>query len=359
MKILFISEFLIDKNGAITGGDEARTYYTAKYLAKFGHDISIITSLLPGTKKYEISDGFKIYRVGKVRPYIQSGDLLNRLLNFPLGVLWQGLKLDFDIVDGNSVSACPLALILGRLKGKKVIFWSPDIVGDDWQKAVGNLMGWVAKTIERAYVIFSPDKFIALSNTTQEKLHKLGVTKNKITVIYPGVIRTTAHKPHKTVTIISINRLVKYKHNDLVIKALPDGVIYKIIGDGPELANLKNLGQGKKVQFLGNLPHEKVLQALKSADIFCLASEVEGFGIVTLEAMSFGLPFINSDIPVHREIQEASQAGLLFTDDLKEKIELLTKDKNLYQKLSNNALSFAKAHTWDKMARQYEDLLSH
>ncbi len=157
--------------------------------------------------------------------------------------------------------------------------------------------------------------------------------------------------------LLSVNRLFNYKRNDLAIKAAEKlGLEYWVIGEGSMLDEWKKLSP--KTKFLGNPSNWEVLKTYHKADIFCLPSEVEGFGIVTLEAMAAGLPFVNSDIPVHREIAAASGAGLLFTSgnwlDLAEKLKLLVADKQLYKRLSANAKKFAKKHSLERMVSATE-----
>lgn len=162
--------------------------------------------------------------------------------------------------------------------------------------------------------------------------------------------------------LISVNRLAFYKRTDVAVKAVDElvergyKIAYHVIGEGEERENLKS----KNVVLLGNKPHGEVFQEYKKADFFCLPSEVEGFGIVTLEAMAAGLPFVNSDIPVHQEIAQASQAGLLFKSgdylDLADKLETLIKNKKLYQKLSANALKFAKKYSLNRMVIETEKI---
>ncbi len=73
-----------------------------------------------------------------------------------------------------------------------------------------------------------------------------------------------------------------------------------MVGDGAYreyLENLANkLGIKAKVKFLGQLPHEVVLQQLKEADLFVLPSRQEGLPRAMIEAMACGLPCIGSTV---------------------------------------------------------------
>jgi len=164
--------------------------------------------------------------------------------------------------------------------------------------------------------------------------------------------------------IICVARLVKTKRIDQLIAAVKlahDQLT--IIGFGPQERQLKQLA-GKKVRFLQLLPRKELIAEMKQADIFCLPSVVEGFGIATIEAMACGLPAVLADIPVNREITRNGQGAVLFQpesiSDLAAKLKLI---RRLYPKKQAEALALAKTYSWDRIYREtkavYETCFHH
>lgn len=104
--------------------------------------------------------------------------------------------------------------------------------------------------------------------------------------------------------LVSIAQLREKKGFDLLLAALARAraraphvdLRLTIGGDGPERAALeaqaRELGIGNAVTFLGALPRADVLEALRAADAFVLASRHETFGIVFIEALAQGLPVL-------------------------------------------------------------------
>ena len=70
----------------------------------------------------------------------------------------------------------------------------------------------------------------------------------------------------------------------------------RVAGGGPELLRLQKLARqlalGDRVEFLGHVPLARLAAEYRRADLFCLPSRQEGFGIVFLEAMAAGLPIV-------------------------------------------------------------------
>ncbi|MDA0171498.1 glycosyltransferase [Solirubrobacter taibaiensis] len=93
---------------------------------------------------------------------------------------------------------------------------------------------------------------------------------------------------------VTVGNLVARKRHADVIRALPPGARYVIIGDGPERARLEHLAQGKDVIFRGALPPGQALDEARKAGVFVLPSTEEAFGVAYIEAMAAGLPAIGT-----------------------------------------------------------------
>lgn len=103
-------------------------------------------------------------------------------------------------------------------------------------------------------------------------------------------------------TVFSVCRFYPRKRLDVLLQAaallrerIPDLEV-RIAGNGPELNKLKrtcsDLGVERTVRWLGDVSMKELAAEYSRADIFCLPSVQEGFGIVFLEAMAAGKPII-------------------------------------------------------------------
>ena len=116
--------------------------------------------------------------------------------------------------------------------------------------------------------------------------------------------------------------MVSYKRIDDLIRAVKilkldfPNVKLKIIGIGPQEEYLKklskNLGIEDDINFVGKISNASdLIKVLKSSHVFALPSIAEGFGIVIIEAVAAGIPYVASDIPPIREVTNGGIGGLL------------------------------------------------
>jgi len=134
------------------------------------------------------------------------------------------------------------------------------------------------------------DYFVANSQFVASRIRKYYGRES--TVIYPPV---NASKGSITAArgdyYLAVGRLVDYKRFDLAVKACTElGRPLRVIGDGPEYKALRKMA-GATVQFLGRASDAELRENLAGCRALLFPGE-EDFGIVPVEAQSFGRPVI-------------------------------------------------------------------
>lgn len=85
-----------------------------------------------------------------------------------------------------------------------------------------------------------------------------------------------------------------------------------LVGDGPAADRMKRAFAGQRCFFTGRLGGDELATAFASADFFVMPSSTETFGLVTLEAMSSGVPVLAADAGGTRDIIRHEENGLLY-----------------------------------------------
>ncbi len=134
------------------------------------------------------------------------------------------------------------------------------------------------------------DTYIANSKFISRRINKYYKKNSK--VIYPPV-NLDFFRPEKNKEnyYLAVGRLIPYKKFDLLVSTFNEIKLpLKIVGDGPELNNLKKMANDN-IEFLGNVSdnQKKIIYSSAKALLF---PQVEDFGIVPLEAMASGTPVI-------------------------------------------------------------------
>lgn len=134
------------------------------------------------------------------------------------------------------------------------------------------------------------DYFVANSNFIASRIRKY--YRRESHVIHPPVDTTNGSNSDSVGDYyITVGRLVDYKRIDLAVRACTElGRKLKVIGDGPEYKKLRRMA-GSTVEFLGHVNDEELRNNLAGARALLFPGE-EDFGIVPVEAQSFGKPVI-------------------------------------------------------------------
>jgi glycosyltransferase involved in cell wall biosynthesis len=204
----------------------------------------------------------------------------------------------------------------------------------------------------------------------------LGSRSGRLRVIPNGVDLTTVREVLREVSggqegwgnVISVANLWLIKGIDLNLRSLARlaeaGVpwqTYTIVGDGPERPRLeklaKDLGIAGRVKFTGRLSHRTTLAEIAKADIFCLPSWQEAFGVVYLEAMACGKPVIGCYGQGPEDIVRHGIDGLLVKardlENLTRAIKQLIENPEFAGNLGESGKSRAQEFTWERNSEGY------
>ncbi len=123
------------------------------------------------------------------------------------------------------------------------------------------------------------------------------------------------------------------------------------------------LSLSSTVHFLGPLDNAALAAKLSSAQVLVVPSSYEGFGIVYLEGMAFGLPAIGTTAGAASEIISDDETGYLVPPGdaatLSERLSALAGDRDLLARLSLNALKrYRQQPSWAETAAKIREFLA-
>ena len=172
---------------------------------------------------------------------------------------------------------------------------------------------------------------LAVSEALKQDMIDLGMAGEKITVHYTGVdqslfqpVNREKVKAEMGITgplLICTGALIPRKNQALIIKAMtafPDARLF-LAGSGPEETNYRRLtdrlGVTGRVQFMGNLPHQKLAALTAAADMAVLVSRSEGLANAWVEALACGTPIVISAAGGAKELLANPDAGRIVEED--------------------------------------------
>lgn len=353
----------------------------AEALQERGFEIRIVTyaDCLEAMTE-EDKNGIIIYRISRK---------LSRPLRhiFYFFKMWKLAAKWADIVYvTDTYSVGYFAYLIKKLLQKKYIV---RFAGDSaWETSVAN--GWITDSIidfqdkkycgkiedlkrRRKTVLINADRVIAVSHFLADIAKKIDVLPERIRIIYNSVdFLETGENVEKTrqirqsyggdkKLIITACRLTPWKGVAKIIEVLPQlkeavgDVNFLVLGDGPEMENLKKMavgrGLGEAVHFLGKINHDEILDYFRAADLFILNSNYEGLSHTLLEAMKAGAPIVTTKVGGNPEVIENEKDGLLIgynnEAELLEAATRILTDSKLAERLVENASQKLKDFNWE------------
>lgn len=134
--------------------------------------------------------------------------------------------------------------------------------------------------------------------------------------------RTELHLSEDVLLVCFVGRMIPEKGVYALAeasKSLPDSVVLVLAGDGSAFDSLKSY-EGPSFRLLGGLDRCDVARLLIQADLMCLPSRSEGFGMVLLEAAACKTSILTTAVGVTDELIVSKEYGALLVDTKPETI---------------------------------------
>jgi glycosyltransferase involved in cell wall biosynthesis len=322
------------------GGSHRHIYELAVNLLNKGFKVVVITPKQKQiAKEYELIDGIDIYR------YKRNKD--NKIKGF-IDYIIEPYKLykkleeqyHFDVIHGHWALTCYLIFKFSKNGNKFFTLHGPMFEEYKYELTMNPILKRIILNIMRLIekrVIKKAKRVITASKYMSDKLKKIYGQNNNVTII-PVPTNTIKFKPkYKNkqlakkalnlgdgIVLLTVRRLQKRMGiNNLIIAfkqlvpKFPNKKINLIIGgNGPikqELSELiSNLHLENEVSLAGFLPEDELPLYYEAADLFIIPSiDLEGFGLVTTEAMAVGTTVIATPVGGNKEIMEKYNSNFL------------------------------------------------
>ncbi|MEW4280520.1 glycosyltransferase family 4 protein [Priestia megaterium] len=256
----------------------------------------------------------------------------------------KSLKIDASLYTNKFFSQEKIELHYKNIRSADLIINASQLSHSVAQEALGSL--------ERKNIIlpYGSNPINVRDNDIDEYVQiKYSSIKNrKLKILYVGSLSVLKGTHY----LIDLIEHLKHYNIEFGIVGLPNQIQDQIFLD--KINNLNN------VNYYGAIPHSKISKVYKEYDIFLLPSLVEGFGMVTLEAMSYGLPCIvneNCKSVVNNGyngfiVEKGNTSALI--DILKEVMD----KKECIIELSKNAIQTSQEYTWDRYSDSLAALLN-
>lgn len=286
------------------GGIESLVRQYSEELRKYCTVNTLVCRDNKGKTVIDNISGVKVTRAGSLGTYFSCP------VSFSFIGLFRKMAENADIVHINvPFPLADIALLLSGYRGKVAVSWHSDIVRQ--KKLMFFYKPFMMYLLKRADIIFTAtqghiDKSGYLPEFREKcRILPYGLTPEDYLEIERVPYLTEKLHDKSAKKVFFTGRLVYYKGIDILLKAFREvqGCELFIAGTGELEKTLKSYakshGMSKKVHFLGFLPDNELKQAYADCDIFVLPSiaKSEAFGIVQLEAMIYGKPVINTNLP--------------------------------------------------------------
>jgi glycosyltransferase involved in cell wall biosynthesis len=337
------------------GGAEVFTHEIAKRWVKAGHEVTLFTSEFPNCKKEEVLDCVRIVRSGgKYLVYGRARKFYGKVFS----------KENFDFVV-DEVNTRPFFTPKFVNNGERVVALIHQLAREYWFYETPFPVSYIGRYFleDRWLSNYVDVPTVTVSGSTRRDLLNLGF--KRVFVVSEGLnFKPLDNVPKKENCPVGVyvGRLKQAKRPDHAVKAfrnvrnsIPEAELW-IIGDGSFKGDLMRLAN-EGVRFFSGLRDDERRGLIGRAWVLVNPSVREGFGLNIVEANALGVPCVAYDVAGLRDAIINNETGLLVESGnikaFEEEICRVLTNYTLRDRLSENALSYSRSFSWDRVADEF------
>lgn len=350
------------------------TYYVAKYLREFGHEVKILTTNYPNEKGIVDKDTEKdVKRIGRVFFLPANKSYATPTIGFGVKRIVRDFirRENFDLLHLHTPMLPPgISFYALRASNTANVAVFHSTTFKFWKRGTFLYQKFFNKYRKKlnGLVAISPSARDSVSSYIpgDYKIIPCGVDKEKFN---PNV-KPREEFSDKRPKILYFGRLDRRKGLPELLKVIPlikeevPDILLIVAGRGRLEKKcrkiVRDLNISKSVVFKGFIPEKEVPSYYASCDVYCSpALGGESFGIVLVEAMACQKAVAASQIIGYDYVLRDGYNGLFFDPrspkDIAKKLIRLLKDKDLRDKLARNSKDFVKDYSWERVAKNIEN----
>jgi glycosyltransferase involved in cell wall biosynthesis len=341
-----------DIRNPLGGGAEVYTHEVAKGLREGGYDVTCFSSRFRGSAESETIDGVQ---------YLRGGNELTVHLRGFIYALKRKSEFDLIIDEYNGLG------FFGFLLPRSIMLIH-QLYREFWFRGLGPA-GIIPYVIEPLLLrLYRKMPAVTVSESTKWDLMGMGFRDVRIVMnaLSKPVLDSVPEK-EESPTLMFLGRFAPTKNPvgaveifRLVKKDLPGACLW-MVGSGPQEEKLREMTRGEEgIKFFGWVEEERKFELLRRAHVVVVPGVREGFGINVIEAASQGTPAVGYDVHGLRDSIRDGETGLLADGpgDAALKALRLLKDEELYGRMTERCLGYARGFNWKNRVAEFREAIS-
>jgi len=352
---------------SVWGGVETHVENLAAALVRRGHDVTVYCR--PNYTVYRAAAYRRVHLLKKWSYDSKNLDTITHTLHCSLDALFRG----FDLVHYHGIGPAGLSW-LPRLAGRATV---ATVHALDWRWAKWGRIAkrylrwgeWVAVRVPHETIAVSQGLVEDLQRRHGRVVHRIPNGVDPPQRLPPDLIAQRFGLDRPQSYVLCVGRLIPDRGYHMLIEAFKrvETDLRLVIVGGASYEDhyereLRGMLDPRRMIMTGYQSGRILQEFYSNAYAFVNASLIEGMSIALLEALSYGLPVLASDIPENREVvQPPGEPPVAWTfrsgdvADLRVMLEQLVRDRAKARALGERAAQHVLAHyTWPHIAEQTE-----